>query len=189
MTQPRRPAAGRRPAASRGRAGRTSRSVVAPDDAASVPPARSGNPLTGRAALLGLVVCTLVFSAALPVREYVQQRSEISRLEQDQAQARERVAALEAAKLQLQDPAHIAAEARRRLHMAMPGEVAYVLITPEPVPVAEGEGGVPGAGPDDPWWGQVWGSVESADRPPAEEPAEQPGPVPAPPAAPEPAVP
>ena len=184
MTHPRRPAAGRRPAASRGRAGRTPRPVVAPEDAAPVAPTRSGNPLTGRAALLGLVVCTLVFSAALPAREYLQQRSEISRLEQDQAKARERVAALEAQKLQLQDPAHIAAEARRRLHMAMPGEVAYVLITPEPVPVEED--GSADSGPDGPWWGQVWGSVESADRPPAAEPEPAPAPV-AP--APEPAVP
>jgi cell division protein FtsB len=187
VTQPRRPAAGRRPAASRGR-GRSSRAAAAPTGPTSTPaPARSGNPFTGRAALLGLVVCTLVFSAALPVREYVKQRSEISRLEADQAARLERVQRLQAAKQQLQDPAHIAAEARRRLHMALPGEVAYVLITPEPVPVEE-QAAAAGSGPDDPWWGQVWGSVESADRPPADRTAGEPGPAPAPPSA-EPAVP
>lgn len=183
MTQPRRPAAGRRPAASRGRAGRTPRTVAAQGVSPEPASARVGNPFTGRAALLGLVVCTLVFSAALPVREYVQQRSEISRLEAEQAARQERVEALEAAKKQMQDPAHIAAEARRRLHMALPGEVAYVLITPEPVPVDEAASA--GSSADDPWYGQVWSSVESADRPGAEEPVELPVPVPVPePAAP-----
>ena len=176
MTAPRRPAAGRRPATSRGRAGRVGRTTAIPDETSTAAPGRVGNPLTGRAAVLGLVVGTLAFSAALPVREYVQQRSEIDRLQTEQAEARERVAALEHAKQQLQDPAHIAAEARRRLHMAHPGEVAYVLITPPPAPAAEDGAGA--AGPDAPWWGQVWGSVESADRPPAEEPTgeEQPAP-------------
>jgi cell division protein FtsB len=142
---------------------------------------RSG--LTHRAAVLALVVTTLVLSAALPLREFLDQRSEIAQLQQDSASARERVAALEEARRQLDDPAHIAAEARRRLHMARPGEVGYVLLTPEPVPEVEPEE-VTG-GPDDPWWSQVWGSVQSADRPPAPEAeGEAPQPAPPPPPAP-----
>ena len=134
--------------------------------------------LTHRAAVLGLVVTTLVLSAALPLREYLDQRSSIAELEQEAASARTRVAELEEAKRQLEDPAHITAEARRRLHMTRPGEVTYVLITPPPVPQAAQEP-VPG-GPDDPWWSQVWGSVESADRPPAPEPPAEPAPPPPP---------
>jgi hypothetical protein len=115
-----------------------------------------------------------VLSAALPLREFLDQRSEISQLEQQSAAVQDRVAELEEAKRRLGDPAHIAAEARRRLHMARPGEVTYVLLTPEPVPEPAAEQAA-GAGPDDPWWAQVWGSVQSADRPPApEEPAQPP---------------
>ena len=127
---------------------------------------------------------TLVLSAALPLREYLDQRSTISQLEQDAAAARARVADLEEAKRELQDPAYITAEARRRLHMTRPGEVTYVLITPPPAP--DEADPAPG-GPGDPWWSQVWGSVESADRPPAAE-APLP-PAPAPPAPPAPAPP
>jgi hypothetical protein len=126
-----------------------------------------------------------MLSAALPLREFLDQRSEIRQLQQESAAARERVAELEEAKRRLQDPAHIAAEARRRLHMARPGEVTYVLLTPEPLPAAAAE--QPSAGPDDPWWSQVWGSVESADRPPAPEQETAPPPAPAPPAPPPPA--
>jgi cell division protein FtsB len=138
---------------------------------------RSASPLTTRAAILGLVVCTLVFSAALPLREFLAQRGEIASMEQEQAEARERVAALEHAKQQLEDPAYIAAEARRRLNMARPGEVSYVLIPPT-APVAPDEG-VPDTqvGPDAPWWSQVWASVAAADRGAADGPAEGEQPV------------
>jgi cell division protein FtsB len=179
---PRRPAAGRRPASSRGRAGRATRTGFPRGRGPRTPAQdslRSG--LTHRAAVLGLVVTTLVLSAALPLREFLDQRSAISQLEQDSAAASERVAALEEEKRRLQDPAHLAAEARRRLHMARPGEVAYVLIPPTPAPESqalESDGG----GPDAPWWSQVWDSVQTADRPPqpAVEAPSAPGPKAAP---------
>jgi cell division protein FtsB len=134
-------------------------------------PARRPGGLTHRAAVLGLVVTTLVLSAALPVREYFDQRADIAELEQEQALARERIAALEEAKRQLNDPAFLAAEARRRLHMARPGEVTYVLLTPEPVP-ADSEATAPESDDAEPWWSQVWASVRTADEPvpPAEAP-------------------
>ena len=130
-------------------------------------PQRAGG-LTTRAAVLGLVLAALVVSFALPLREYLAQRGEIRRLEQSQAAQRERVAELERARDRLADPAHIAAEARRRLHYVMPGETAYVVLTPEELPgptdpTAE-ENGLP-AGPEAPWYSQVWGSVTAADRP------------------------
>jgi cell division protein FtsB len=138
--------------------------------------------LTHRAAVLVLVVTTLLLSAALPLRSYLEQRSTIAELEQEAASARTHVAGLEQAKRELEDPAHIAAEARRRLHMTRPGEVTYVLITPPPAPPADPEQPA-GAGPETPWWSQVWQSVESADRPPpAAEPAPEAEPAPAPPA-------
>jgi hypothetical protein len=120
------------------------------------------------------VLCTLVFSAALPLREFLAQRAEIASMEQQQAESRKRVEALEHARQQLEDPAFIAAEARRRLHMARPGEVSYVLITPPPVPAAEPGTPEPVGGPDAPWWSQVWSSVHEADRVPEPEPAPEP---------------
>lgn len=119
------------------------------------------SPLTPRAAVLALVAAGLLASAALPMREYVHQRSEIAALESAQAAQRDRVAALEAEKLRLQDPAYLAAEARRRLHFVLPGETAYVLLAPEPGTVEEDRA----EGVQAPWYSQVWGSVEEADRP------------------------
>ena len=129
---------------------------------------RRARGLTTRAAVLGLVLCALVVSAALPLREFLQQRSDIAQLEQEQATARKRVAALEEQKARLEDPAYTAALARDRLHFVRPGETAYVVIAPSAAPAAPRDAqraaSAP-AGPEAPWYSQIWGSVRSADRP------------------------
>jgi len=133
---------------------------------AEVVPHKTG--LTTRAAVLGLVVCALVVSAALPLREYLSQRGQIAAATAAQEQAKARVAALQAQLEQLHDPAYVKAQARTRLHFVLPGETAYVLLTPSPAPVTSGQAAVPGvtaAGPESPWYSQIWSSVKVADRP------------------------
>ncbi len=127
--------------------------------------ARRGAPsgvLTTRAAVLGLVLCALVVSAALPLREYFTQRGRIERLEQQQAAQRERVVALERERRLLDDPAYTARLARERLHYVHPGETAYVVLAPESDErFADGS-----AQPDDetaPWYSRLLGSVREAD--------------------------
>ena len=116
--------------------------------------------------MLGLVLCALVVSAALPMREFLAQRGRIDRLEQEQAARQVRVAALEDQRRLLDDPAYVAALARDRLHYVRPGETAYVVIGPdgnaEPTPLGGEQRPV---GPDLPWYSQLWGSVREADRP------------------------
>lgn len=118
--------------------------------------------------MLGLVVCALVVSAALPLREYLSQRSQIAAAQAKQAQQQERVTVLEDQLRQLQDPAFLKAQARTRLHFVLPGETAYVVLTPSAAPDAPGAQALQGAratGPEAPWYSQVWGSVRTADRP------------------------
>ena len=86
--------------------------------------------MTGRAAVLGLVVCALVLSLAYPAKEFLAQRGEIGRLRAEQAQAQARVSALEERKRQLGDPAYVRAQARARLHYVLPGETVYVVVPP-----------------------------------------------------------
>ncbi len=146
--------------------GRSSRSVGGTPKAVEAPGRPAG--LTTRAAVLGLVFCALVVSSALPLREYLGQRADIAGLEQQQRDARARVAALEQQKATLQDPAYIAALARDRLHFVRPGETAYVVIAPSAAPrdQAGARRAVEAAvGPQAPWYSQLWGSVRSADRP------------------------
>ncbi|MGZ6793538.1 MAG: FtsB family cell division protein [Mycobacteriales bacterium] len=141
------------------------RRTAAPAPPAGRGAARSG--LTTRAAVLGLVVCALVVSAALPLREYLTQRGQITEAESKQAAQKARVAALERQLQQLGDPAYVKAQARTRLHFVLPGETAYVVLAPSAVPVPSGRAALAGAtstGPEAPWYSQVWGSVRAADR-------------------------
>ncbi len=118
--------------------------------------------------MLGLVVCALVVSAALPLREYLGQRAKIADLVSQQREARARVSVLEQQKAELKDPAYVAALARDRLHFVRPGETAYVVIAPSAAPQSKADGtraAEAAAGPRSPWYSQVWGSVRSADRP------------------------
>jgi cell division protein FtsB len=131
-----------------------------------VPAERAG--LTTRAAVLGLVVCGLVVSAALPLREFLSQRSQISSARERNAQQQARVDALEKQLKQWQDPAYVKAQARERLHFVLPGEYSYVVLGPSTAPAPSGRAALPGVqavGPEAPWYSQVWGSVRAADRP------------------------
>ena len=130
-------------------------------------PRRGG--LTGRAAVLGLVVCALVLSLAYPARQYLAQRGAIARLAQQKAVAEDRVAALNAQAQRLDDPAYVRAEARRRLQYVMPGDTVYVVITPDRQPAqAPKPAGVPTPAPDAgrPWYARLWGTVQTADQSP-----------------------
>jgi cell division protein FtsB len=132
------------------------------------PKAPKAGGLTTRAAVLGLVVCALVVSAALPLREYLAQRSQIQEAQQKQQAAKQRVAALEQQLALLKDPAYVKQLAKTRLHYVMPGEIPYVVLSPSASPApagAAGRTGVVATGPEAPWYSQVWGSVRAADRP------------------------
>jgi cell division protein FtsB len=162
--------AGPAPAGRRGSTGPARRrSTVSTSDGSAAadgqgPPRRSPGGLTGRAAVLGLVVCALVLSLAYPAKEFLAQRGEIGRLQQEQREAQARVTALEERKRQLDDPAYVRAQARARLHYVLPGETVYVVVPPA------GSGAGAGAKPetaevpeDGSWYGRLWGTVRTAD--------------------------
>jgi hypothetical protein len=114
--------------------------------------------------VLGLVVCALVLSLAYPAKEFLAQRGEISRLQEEQRQAQARVSALEDRKRQLDDPAYVRAQARARLHYVLPGETVYVVSSPSGSDRAGGAApDVREVGQDGSWYGRLWGTVRTAD--------------------------
>jgi cell division protein FtsB len=91
---------------------------------------------TRRAAVFAIVFCALALSVAVPLRTYLGQRDDVARQEQLQAELRAQVDALEARKAELDDPAQVEAEARRRLRYVMPGETPYIVELPAGQPAA-----------------------------------------------------
>ena len=86
--------------------------------------------LTGRAAVLALVVVALSLSLAYPIRQYFGQRAEIAQMREQVRQQEQRVAQLQADRDRWSDPAYIRAQARKRLHYCLPGETCFVTVNP-----------------------------------------------------------
>jgi cell division protein FtsB len=119
--------------------------------------------LTGRAALLAVVMCAIALSLAYPVREYIAQRRQIDQLLATRASISAQVKNLQAQQRQFEDPAYIEQQARDQLHMCFPNEKCYVIVgnsaAPTPAPRQ-----TPAAAP---WYSKLWQSVQKADRSPA----------------------
>ncbi|GLP66599.1 hypothetical protein TUSST3_32190 [Streptomyces sp. TUS-ST3] len=115
--------------------------------------------LTGRAALLALVLCTLVVALAYPIRQYVSQRAEIADLQREKAQAAERVEKLRDLKARWQDDAYAEQQIRQRLHYVMPGETGFIVVDPDAAKQSRTDLGAA----DRPWYSNVWDGVDKSD--------------------------
>jgi cell division protein FtsB len=117
--------------------------------------------LTGRAAILAVVVCAIAMSLAYPVREFISFRRSIAELRAEKARVEAEKQALLARDRQSDDPNWIKKTAKERLHYCGPGEKCYVVMRPEPgkeqTTVKQ-----PAAVP--PWYQTLWESVEAADK-------------------------
>jgi hypothetical protein len=99
---------------------------------------------------------------AVPVRNWFGQRAEIAQLQAQIAVTQERVNELQLTQQRWQDPAFIAAEARRRLHFVKPGEIGYVALGADGRPAAETISEM-AAQQKPSWFVQLWGAVQEAD--------------------------
>ena len=119
--------------------------------------------LTGRAAVLAVVICAIVLSLAYPVREYVAQRRQIDQLVAQRQTMLTQVKNLQAEQARLSDPSYIEQLARQELDMCFPGTQCYVIEGSQSL--------INGTGPQPPgpapWYAKLWRSVERADTSPA----------------------
>ncbi|MFF1460012.1 septum formation initiator family protein [Streptomyces sp. NPDC058330] len=116
--------------------------------------------LTGRAAFLALIVCSLVVALAYPMRQYISQRDQIAEQQRLAREAQERTEELRDEKARLKDDAYIRRLAREHLHYVLPGETSYTVVDPDAADARRGEPGASGK----PWHSNLWDGVDSADR-------------------------
>ncbi|HET9876231.1 MAG TPA: septum formation initiator family protein [Mycobacterium sp.] len=117
-----------------------------------------------RAVILAAVMCVLTLTIAGPVRTFFAQHAEMKQQAVIEATLRQQIADLQQHKANLEDPAHIKAQARERLGFVMPGEIPYQV----QLPGIAGAPGRPGAQPmttpsGDPWYTALWHTI--ADTP------------------------
>jgi cell division protein FtsB len=130
--------------------------------AAAIAAAARSTRLTGRAALLAVVICAIALSLAYPVREYIAQRQQVDQLLAQRAATSAQVAALQQEAAELRQPSYVEQRARDELHMCFPGEQCYEVIDqPPPATAAKAKP------PADPWYAKLWQSVQRADQEPS----------------------
>ncbi|MGY0233232.1 FtsB family cell division protein [Longispora urticae] len=146
-----RPAAARRPAA--------------PGAAQRTRPPRQRK-FTGRAAILGILLATLVLAYAYPVRTYLTQNAEMARVE-DQLQAQQtRIDKLSLQRKKWDDPQYFAQQARERLQLVLPGDTAYRVTDSVAGGAPDADSSNRGkAASEGPWYGKLWSSTKAADKP------------------------
>lgn len=155
MTAAKRPAA-KRPSAKRGAPARRS---AAKRPAAKRPAAqrrRLTRLLRGdRPLLAGLVVVAALMLALAwtPLQSYTAAADRADALTAGRDKLAEEVARLEERRDRLSDPEHIELHAREELGLVKPGEVPYVVVTPErEFEPAEPDVEAPAAPGEEPWW-------------------------------------
>ncbi len=119
--------------------------------------------LTGRAALLAVVICAIALSLAYPVREYIAQRQQIDQLLAQQQTLSAQVQALQQQDVKLNQTWYIEQQAEDQLHMCFPGQQCYEVVSGQPAKAAAAR---PQAVAN-PWYAKLWHSVQQADAQPA----------------------
>ena len=118
--------------------------------------------LTGRAAVLAVVICAIALSLAYPVREYVNQRRQIDALVAQQQSMLAQVKSLQAQQARLSSPAYIEQLARQELNMCFPGTRCYIVEGGQPR-TSTAQAAKPGPAS---WYDKLWRSVQQADANP-----------------------
>jgi cell division protein FtsB len=158
-------------------AGRPERKRAERDRVATVARARvedrHRSRLTGRAAILVLVLAVLAVSYASSLRAYLQQRHQIDTLESQIAERESAIGDLEREKERWQDPAFVMQEARKRGYI-LPGETPFVVVDGDGNPLTDAELDDPSTVGDEEsraWYDGMWSSVKVAGNPPRKIPA------------------
>jgi cell division protein FtsB len=143
-------------------------------------PVRQHRPrLTGRAAVLVLVLSVLMVSYASSFRAYLEQREQLTQLTDRIDESETNIEALEREKARWADPAYQREQARKKFGFVMPGEIGYTVIDENGEPLGDVDSlSEPPASADDgrpEWYDVAWESVLLAGNPP--DPSEQPQPA------------
>jgi cell division protein FtsB len=131
--------------------------------AAAMVAATRSTRLTGRAALLAVVICAIALSLAYPVREYIAQRQQIDQLLAQQQTLSAQVHALQQQDVKLSQTWYVEQQAEDQLHMCFPSEHCYQVISGSAAKAAA----KPAQAPADPWYAKLWETVQQADAEPA----------------------
>jgi hypothetical protein len=121
------------------------------------------SPVTARAAILVLVLASVMVAVALPFKIWLGQRGEMASLTAQTRQTQARLDRLDAMDQRWQNPAYVESQANKRLHYTLPGHKTRVVLGPAR-PTAQSGSNQQAAITTGPWYSQFWQSVETAGK-------------------------
>lgn len=131
---------------------------------------RQRSRLTGRAAILVLVLAVLAVSYASSLRAYLQQRSQIEHLQAQIAERKVAIDDLQREKTRWEDPSYVAQQARERFGYVARGETPYVVVDEQGQPLDASAELADPTTVEDPdvrtWYRDAWDSMRIAGNPP-----------------------
>jgi cell division protein FtsB len=122
---------------------------------------------TGRLTVVVIIAAALLLTLALPLREFLNQRSMIADLEATTATQRERVEALQREADKWADDSYAIAQARERFNLQFPGETGYVVTDPPEQPAAA-QPLLPDLEDNSAWYERALRGVQRAQQPAGE---------------------
>jgi cell division protein FtsB len=122
--------------------------------------------LTGRATILLVILTALALGYTYPVRVYLDQESEITRIRAAQEAQRTRIEGLHEEVAKWQDDEYVRIQAKKRFYFVRPGEIPLVVWDSETTPGEPGRPATAAEPPPPPWYDTLWSSIRAADREP-----------------------
>jgi hypothetical protein len=116
--------------------------------------------------VLLVILTALALGYTYPVRVYLDQEAEITRIEAAQEAQQARIDSLREEVAKWQDDEYVRIQAKRRFYFVRPGEIPLVVWDSEKAPGDQGAGAAASDTPAQPWYDTLWSSIEAADREP-----------------------
>jgi len=125
--------------------------------------------LTGRFAVLVLVLALLMVSYASSMRAYLEQRHHLASLRASIASSQQEVDRLTRERKRWEDPAYVRSVAHQRFGWVLPGQIGFQVLDEDGKPLGHTDSLSPAdsvsASSRPEWWSSAWGSVVAAGRP------------------------
>lgn len=120
--------------------------------------------LSPRAVVLALTVLVIFGTAAIPIKQYLEQRDRLAILEAQVAENEATVKRLQSEVDRWNDPAYVQSQVRKNLHWVMPSEIGFFVTASSDIEAVKQQFAITPTTRSDVWYSVLWKSINSAAK-------------------------
>ena len=118
--------------------------------------------LSPRAVVLALTGLVIIGTAAIPMKQYLEQRDRLAILQAQVDENEATVARLQSEVNRWNDPAYVQSQVRKNLHWVMPGEIGFFVTASGDIGAVKQQFAITPTTRSDVWYSVLWNSINSA---------------------------